>query len=582
MTELNVLCCTCGVVIKPNPTNMCVNCIRTSVNITEGIAMNMTIHQCRGCKSWLRPGPGWTQAELESRELMAVCLRKITGLKKVKLVDAAWIWTEPHSRRLKLQLTVQKEVVNGAILQQAFVVVFVVRNQQCPTCAAVYTNNTWKAVVQVRQRVDHKRTFFYLEQLILKHNAHMKALNIQTFKDGMDFYYTERNQAVRFLDFLQAVVPCQVKHSKKLAGADNHSNLFNFHYSYICYIIPICKDDLVILPQKLAENLSQMGHLCLVKRVSSGVSLVDPLTAQSAEVAMDKYSRWKFSAILSSTQLTPYVVLGVELIVDRGRPTAPQRQKGKARMAEVVLAREQDLGCNDTQYTCVTHLGHVLHAGDTVLGYHMASANVDESLAKGVKGGLPEIVLVRKSYTRRRRLWRLRDLEVDHADEGQSKELAANERDREIMMQQADADKAMRDQMNLFKALRICNKPAPPASGAAAGAADTAEAQKKAEAGPVEAKGINEEDHDSDNDAENDEDDEEAVKLHELLDDMSFGKAEPSGPVDPDAGADGTAAGSGGLVAQPVVFAAGEAPAPSAEMLSTVSAVLEGESDDDL
>jgi len=37
-------------------------------------------------------------------------------------VDAGFIWTEPHSRRLKLKLTIQAEVLNGAILQQTFVV----------------------------------------------------------------------------------------------------------------------------------------------------------------------------------------------------------------------------------------------------------------------------------------------------------------------------------------------------------------------------------------------------------------------------------------------------------------------------
>ncbi len=37
---------------------------------------------------------------------------------QVKLVDAGFIWTEPHSMRLKVKLTVQGEVLNGAILQQ--------------------------------------------------------------------------------------------------------------------------------------------------------------------------------------------------------------------------------------------------------------------------------------------------------------------------------------------------------------------------------------------------------------------------------------------------------------------------------
>jgi len=37
-------------------------------------------------------------------------------LKRVKMIDAAFLWTEPHSKRLKVKITVQKEVVNGTLL----------------------------------------------------------------------------------------------------------------------------------------------------------------------------------------------------------------------------------------------------------------------------------------------------------------------------------------------------------------------------------------------------------------------------------------------------------------------------------
>lgn len=133
--------------------------------------------------------------------------------------------------------------------------------------------------------MDHKRTFLHLEQLILKHNAHAQALQIQvghetgdlplpsfvypcmcppfprrvvgrsvvvaalthtfpplvpqSFKDGMDFYYAERNQAARFTEFLEAVCPLKVKQSKKLVGQDDHSNLFNFKYTTIVEIVPV-------------------------------------------------------------------------------------------------------------------------------------------------------------------------------------------------------------------------------------------------------------------------------------------------------------------------------------------------------
>ena len=51
--------------------------------------------------------------------------------------------------RLKVKLTVQKEVMGGAVLQQSFVVEFAIRNKQCEDCAKQYTDGTWSAVVQV-------------------------------------------------------------------------------------------------------------------------------------------------------------------------------------------------------------------------------------------------------------------------------------------------------------------------------------------------------------------------------------------------------------------------------------------------
>lgn len=71
---------------------------------------------------------------------------------QVKLVDAGFIWTEPHSRRLKVKLTIQAEVMNGAILQQTFVVEYVVEPHMCLDCTRANTNsNVWTACVQVRQ-----------------------------------------------------------------------------------------------------------------------------------------------------------------------------------------------------------------------------------------------------------------------------------------------------------------------------------------------------------------------------------------------------------------------------------------------
>lgn len=91
----------------------------------------------------------WVVAELESRELLALCLKKLKGLNRVNLIDATFVWTEPHSRRIKVKLTIQKEVNGGAILQQVFIVEFVVNTMMCDDCHRREAKDFWKAVVQV-------------------------------------------------------------------------------------------------------------------------------------------------------------------------------------------------------------------------------------------------------------------------------------------------------------------------------------------------------------------------------------------------------------------------------------------------
>ena len=63
------------------------------------------------------------------------------------MLDASFIWTEPHSRRIKVKVTVQKEVHQNTLLQQTFQVEFVVQNLQCDDCKVSYTPHTWQAQV---------------------------------------------------------------------------------------------------------------------------------------------------------------------------------------------------------------------------------------------------------------------------------------------------------------------------------------------------------------------------------------------------------------------------------------------------
>jgi len=89
------------------------------------------------------------KASLESRELLGLCLKKLKGLNKVRLVDAGFIWTEPHSKRIKVKLTVQAEVMGGAVLQQVFTVEFTTAGQMCDDCRRADAKDYWKSLVSL-------------------------------------------------------------------------------------------------------------------------------------------------------------------------------------------------------------------------------------------------------------------------------------------------------------------------------------------------------------------------------------------------------------------------------------------------
>ncbi|CCC69717.1 hypothetical protein NCAS_0D01360 [Naumovozyma castellii] len=457
-----VLCCNCGTPIDGSTgLVMCYDCIKMTVDITEGIPREANISFCRNCERFLQPPGQWIRADLESRELLAICLRRLKGLTKVRLVDASFIWTEPHSRRIRIKLTVQGEAMANTIIQQTFEVEYVVIAMQCPDCAKSYTTHTWRAAVQIRQKVPHKRTFLYLEQLILKHNAHVDTISISEAKDGLDFFYSQKNHAVKMIDFLNSVVPMKYKKSEELISQDTHTGSATYKFSYSVEIVPICRDDLVVLPKKLAKHLGNISQFVLCSKISNTVQFLDPNTLQTADLSAQVYWRSPFNALADVSQLTEFIVLDVE---------STGISKGKRVLADVTIARSADLGINDQVYYTRSHLGAILHAGDTVMGYFIANSNYNSDLFDGLNiDYVPDVVLVKKLYqrkTRKNRNWKLKrmarehkeiDAAQDYSSRVQKQDMERAERDYELFLQELEEDDEMRQTINLYKN----NAPAP-------------------------------------------------------------------------------------------------------------------------
>ena len=426
---------------------MCLACIRGRVDITEGVTKQITVYFCRGCERYSQPPTQWLPCALESKELLALCLKRIKGLNRVRLVDACFLWTEPHSKRLKVRVTVQKEVFAATILQQTFEVEVIVGGQQCPDCARVEAKNTWNTVVQVRQKVDHKRTFLYLEQLILKHHAHKDVLNIKSASDGLDFFFPSRSHAGRFADFLAAVAPVRSKLSEQLITQDVHSGDSTYKFTISVEIVPLCKDDLIFLPPRVARAFGGISPLVLCTRVGTLLHLLDPNTLQSAELATALYWREPFGSLATSRHLVAFFVLDVE----------PGRQDGRLCLADVQVAKAADFGRTSQTFFARTHLGHVLRPGDMVLGYDLATSNFNNTDLDQYRGrtSLPDVVLVRKTYahlsTGRRRNWTLRELDKAEDENMTKADRERLEQDHERFMQDLEEEPELRAGINLFR-----------------------------------------------------------------------------------------------------------------------------------
>jgi nonsense-mediated mRNA decay protein 3 len=72
----------------------------------------------------------------------------------------------------------------------------------------------------------------------------------------MDFYFMDKQQALRFIDFLEGKVPIQTKYSRKLMTADHKSNIGKFKHNFIVTISTVCK---VSLSLRGASSLSPLS-----------------------------------------------------------------------------------------------------------------------------------------------------------------------------------------------------------------------------------------------------------------------------------------------------------------------------------
>jgi nonsense-mediated mRNA decay protein 3 len=200
--------------------------------------------------------------------------------------------------------------------------------------------------------------------------------------------------------------------------------------------------------------------------VSNVVHLIDPLTGQTATLEPEVFWRDPIRPLVTAARarLTRYVVLGKEAVFLRqnvSKRTVTKKQK--SRLASLTLARESDFGHNDTTLEERSHVGYLLKAGDVCLGYDLKETQFvdDDAERQRTAGNFPDVVVVRKLYgtaargseSQPMRQWRLQRLDVIEAETNRRKAATENAdaMDEEDFLQEVEADKDMRVNMNLYR-----------------------------------------------------------------------------------------------------------------------------------
>lgn len=296
-------CYKCGIEIEPNAKNTCFRCLNNETDIKRHLKTSMAIETCRGCQRYFQPPKGWKAFAWGSQDLLIFLLSRNKTLKGLNIVDSNFIYTEEHSMRMIIEI---KAVQDG--IEQDCILRYNIKNMQCPECMRSEAKQYWKALVQLRQRPHHKRTFLYIEQLILKHKAHLTTSNIKERKDGIDFYYQDRQDAVKMVEFLSGYCGTRVVSSSRLISEDDKNNTANKKFTFSVGMLPFCKDDFVYLAPGHGTGL---GSFVLVSKVRSTVTFFDPITRRTSKLTAKNYyaNEDKFKILIRSTNFQKYRAL---------------------------------------------------------------------------------------------------------------------------------------------------------------------------------------------------------------------------------------------------------------------------------
>ena len=89
---------------------------------------------------------------------------------------------------------------------------------------------------------------------------------------------------------------------------DQYSNIYNYKYSFLIEIAPVCKDDLIVLDKATCKILGGVNPVLLCTKISSKIHLIDVLSLNMVEFDENTYWRHNFKSFIDRDCLQEFLV----------------------------------------------------------------------------------------------------------------------------------------------------------------------------------------------------------------------------------------------------------------------------------
>lgn len=110
------------------------------------------------------------------------------------------------------------------------------------------------------------------------------------------------------------------------------------------------------------------------------------------EISADSFWRTPFQALSNPRMLKEYVIMDI----DKDRACKPHvfgKESHKHQLGDAWVIKSSELTTTSQQVHTKTHLAHLLNVGDSVLGFDMANANINDENVDNIKEEkLPDVV----------------------------------------------------------------------------------------------------------------------------------------------------------------------------------------------